>query len=135
MQPLVNTIFPIGIGLVYSLEQICILAVLHTVFLYWGVAFPISYRQFKISERIRYAHITCVVVAVVIPIPGGLIHLKDGFIAVGNPSSVCVGRNLDYSFYTFVIPISVTLAANICLVVLTIWTIFKVIMIRYPLNF
>lgn len=112
--------------MVYSLEQICILSVLHTVFLYWAVAFPFSYRQFKISGRICYTHIICVVLAVVIPIPGGLVHLKDGYITAGNPATVCVGRNLDYTYYTFIIPISVTLAMMSCLLVLTIWTIFKV---------
>ena len=117
----------IGIGLVYSLEQICILAVLNSMFLFWSVAFPISYRQFKISERIRYTHIICVVVAVVIPIPGGLVHLKDGFIFVGNPAGPCVGRNSDYNFYLFVLPISITLMIVSCLLVLTIWTIFKVL--------
>ena len=122
---LLKVYYPIGIWLIYSLDQICILAVLHTGFLYWSVAFPISYRQFKISERIRYTHIICVVLAVVIPIPCGLVPLKDGFIGVGEPT-VCGGRSLDYSFYTLVIPISITIAITSCFLVLIIWTIFKV---------
>ena len=110
----------------YSLEQICILAVLNVVFLYWSVAFPISYRLFKISGRVLYVHITCVVSAVVIPIPGGLIHLKDDFIFLANPAIACVGRNPDYNFYLFILPISIALAMTSCLLVLSIWTIFKV---------
>ncbi len=35
-----------------------------------------------VSGRIRYAHIISVVLAVVLPLPGPLIQLKDGYISV-----------------------------------------------------
>ena len=96
------------------------------MFLYWGVAFPFSYREFKTSGRIRYVHIICVVLTVVVPIPGGLVHLKDGYRPISAPTLACVGSNLDYGFYALILPISVAIAINSCLLVLTIWTIFKV---------
>ncbi len=102
-------------------------AVLHAVFLFWGVKFPFSYRQLRVQKRIRYAHIISVILAVVVPLPGALIHLKDGYVSPNPPANACAGRNLDFTYYTFVLPISVMIGTTSCLLVLILWTIFKVL--------
>ena len=111
----------------YGLSQFCIWNTLYYVFLFWGVVYPFSYRTFKISNnRIRYAHIISVLLAVVLPLPGALGHLRRGLIAIRFPALTCVGRDLTYIFYANILPFSILLAANTCMLVLIFWTIFKV---------
>ena len=116
----------LGFLFIYGMEQIFLWVLLHTVFLFWAVVFPFSYRSLKISGRIRYAHIFCVVLAVVIPLPAALIHLKDGHNSIYTPTLVCAGRNADYTYYTFVLPVSIIQCVISCLLVGIIWTIFNV---------
>ena len=111
----------------YTLQQVCLWGGLHTGFVFWAMRYPFSYRAFSISTRIRYAHVISVILAVVIPLPGALIHLKGGYIIIGNPSLVCAGRNTDYTYYTFILPLSVLLAITTCLLVLIFWTLLKVV--------
>ena len=111
-------------------------AFLHGIFLFWAVVFPFNYRQLRISGRIRYAHIISVVLAVVVPLPAALVHLKDGHIAFITPALLCQGRNRDYTYYTLVLPLSIIMCITSCLLVVIIWTIFKVIIIinLYPVH-
>lgn len=116
----------IGFVFNYCLEQVSIWAVLHATFLFWGVRFPFSYRQLKVRNKVRSAHIISVLLAVVVPLPAGLIHLRDGFVFTSNPSNGCTGRNLDLTFYTTVIPVSIIVGITACLLVVVLWILFKV---------
>lgn len=88
--------------------------------------YPFSYRVFKISGRIRYAHIISIILALVIPLPGALVHLKGGFVLTASPTVVCAGRSTDYNYYTIVLPLSIVLTITTCLIVLIFWTVLKV---------
>ena len=121
------------IGLAYSyaycLEQVCVWAFLHGIFLITAVLFPFNYRELRISGRIHYAHIISVVLDVIIPLPAALVHLEDGHIAFISPALLCRGRNGDYTYYTFILPVSIIMCITSYLLVVIIWTIFKVIII------
>ena len=110
----------------YALLQFGLWALLHAGFLFWGVAFPFSFRQLRITNRIRHAHVISVLVAVLVPLLGALVPLKEGFLLTNNPTLVCLGRSADYTFYTLLLPISVAMAATSCLLFFIFWTIFKV---------
>jgi hypothetical protein len=97
-----------------------------SIFLYWGVAFPINFRQLKRTGKTVYIHITSVIVTVVVPLPLTLVHIKGGLVVITTPPIVCYGRNSDYSVYTFVLPLAMTLAVMTFLLTLTFWTIFRV---------
>ena len=116
----------LGFLFTYCIEQICMWELLHAVFLFWAVVFPFSYRSLKLSGRIRYTHIFCVVLAVIVPLPAALAHLKDGYVINFTPTLVCTGRSEDYNFYTVVLPLSIILCVMLCLLVVIIWTIFNV---------
>ncbi len=115
-----------GVAFQYLVEQIGMWAVLHAFLLFFGVAFPLKYREIKISGRLRYAHIISVLLALLIPLPSALIPLKDGFLNTRNPIVACFGRNSDHIYYTFVLPVSFILGVASCLLMLTFWMIFKV---------
>ena len=116
----------IGIAFVYTLENICVWIMLHASFLFWGVAFPFHYRQMKVSKRLKYAHVISVVLAVIIPLPGALVPLKDGFVVTSYPALACAVRNTDVTFYTLIVPLSIFLAITAILLVFMFWKIFKV---------
>ena len=96
------------------------------VFLFWGVVYPFSYRRFKESGRVRYAHIISVILILVIPLPLALVHLKEGYIITATPPYGCFGADRHYNFYAITLPLSITLVITTCLLVLIFWTIFKV---------
>ena len=119
----------LGCVYLYCLDQTIIWGFLHSVFLFWAVVFPFNYRQLRISGRIRYSHIISVVLAIVIPIPAALVHLKDGHNAGITEILACPGHNDDYTYYTLVLPVSIMLCTTLCLLVVILWIIFKVIII------
>ena len=126
----------IGFVFYYTLVQSSMWGLLHTVFLFWAVVFPFSYRQLRISGRIRYAHIISVVLAVVIPLPAPLAHLKDGYVLlIINPPLTCLGRNTTITFFTYILTISIILAAVSCQLVIIFSTIFKVNSVNEPKPF
>lgn len=110
----------------YALQQVCIWGGVHAGFLFWGLRYPFSYRTFKLSGRARYAHIISILLAVLVPLPGALVHLEGGYVLTGSPSLVCAGRNTDYTYYTFILPLSIILAVTTCLLVLIFSIILKV---------
>ena len=105
------------------------LALLHAFFLNWAVRFPLSYRQLRMSVRIRYAHVISVVLAVVLPLIGPSILLSEGFITAASPTLACVGRDLDTNYYAIILPVSILVGMTSYLLVFLFWTIFKV---KYP---
>ena len=119
----------------YCVVQFTVWTVLHAVFLLWGVRRPFSYQRFKNSGRIVYAHIVSVILGVIVPIPSALLPLIDGYVVTATPTIACAGRNLDITYYTFILPMSVTLGTTSCLLVLIVWTIFKVRRIGHRHNF
>ena len=80
----------------------------------------------KESVNIRYAHVISVLVALVLPLIGALIHLKDGFISTRNPTLICIGRNTDYIYYMLVLPLSFIIGTAAYLLMYSAWILFKV---------
>ena len=117
----------LGISFTYFYQQTFVWAAIHAVFLFWAVNFPFSYRQqLHLSMRIRYAHAISILLALILPLPGSLIQLKDGFVNTQNPPNFCIGRNLNYIFYFTIIPLSLLVGITSCLFAITSWKIFKV---------
>ena len=124
-------IFPLdAVGFIfnYSLEQIPLWGTIHAIFLLWAVMDPLGFRQFKKLGKLRYAHIISVILAVVVPLIGPCVLLRDGYVVTSFPSLACVGRNLDVTYYTIILPASLIVATTSCLLLLFFWTIFKVCM-------
>ncbi len=99
---------------------------LHIAFLFWGVSFPFSYRQLTISGRIHYAHIISVLLALLLPLPGALVPLKEGFVITHYPTIACIGRNADYNYYLLILPICIILGVTSCLATLRFCIAVKV---------
>ena len=94
--------------------------------MYWSIRYPLNFRAVKISGKIRHIHALSITLAVILPLPAALIHLKGGFLITANPALICAGRNTDYTYFTFILPMSVVLAMATCIMMLIVWTVFKV---------
>ena len=94
--------------------------------MFWSVAYPFGFRQLKVSGKIRYAHIASIVAALLIPLPSAFVHLSGGNLYITSSVLPCMGRNTDYIYYTFILPMSILEVGGMILLVLIIWTIFKV---------
>ena len=125
-----NNIIYAGVTYVYSLWQVNIWMLLFAVVLFWGVRYPFNYRMTKNTGKIRYVHIASVALAVFFPLVAVLVNLRDGYMISFDSPHICVGRDLNYSYYTFLLPLSIVLGATSLLLILIFWTIFQEFVLR-----
>lgn len=114
-----------GIVYYYVLMQTFMWLTFLAVTLCWNVVFPSNYLQLKERKKLKYWHITTVVLGVFIPLIT-LAHLSDGYTVVTRPTVTCVPRNTDSIFYGFAVPISILLAIGSSALFLLVYTLVKV---------
>ena len=101
--------------------------IFHVLAIFWKVHFPMHSRYYDKMHRTRYIHVTCVIVALTLPmVPLIPTSINGGFIMPRFPPVLCVGRDADSSFYSFVIPIVLLIGAGTNLLVLIFWRIRRV---------
>ena len=110
----------------YCLLQITVWTILQAMFMFWSVAYPFRFRQLKITGNIRYAHIISILLALLIPLPSAFIQLVDGSVFVTSLVLPCLGRSVDYIYYTFILPDSLLIMCEVITLVFIIWILFKV---------
>ena len=115
-----------GIGFMYGMAQLGLFVLFHAIGLCWGVVFPFHYRKFKAEGKLKYIHITTVLIALFLPLVPALLHLKEGYGIADTPTVVCQGRNVHVTFFTLILPMSAILAVATSVLVVMFWKIFKV---------
>ena len=115
----------------YGVLQLGYLVVVNAAVIVWGLLVPFHYRKAKALGRTHYIHIAIIISALLLPLPLSLAHLKDGFIGLESPVTVCVGRNSDLSYYSFALPVSILFCTGTVLLVLVGREIFKVLIEWY----
>ena len=106
--------------------QFALWADIHALFLFWSVAFPLSFRQLKVSGRIHHAHIVSIVLAVIIPVPAALIHFSGGVVNITSSVFPCFGRNTCRYFILLICPASQYQYSCFNVLLFIIWILFKV---------
>lgn len=81
------------------------------------------YRNLYASGKMCYAHIISILVALVLPLPGALAPLMDGFLNTQNPPVFCIRHCIDFVYYFTALPLSIIVAVTSCLFALTSWKI------------
>ena len=115
-----------GIVRVYGLIQITLLIAFHALGLCWAILFPFHYRTFKMAGRIKYIHVTSVVLSLVLPAIPPLLHLIDGYVIGAGSLEACAGRNRIVTYFAITLPISILMAIASSALVLIFWKILKV---------
>lgn len=116
----------VGIVYVYGVMQLNMWAMFHAISLCWGIVFPFHFRLYKAVGRIKYIHITTVIIALLVPLIPALLYLKDGYAALFTPTRVCTGRSLKVTYFAFLLPTSIILAMSTFALAIVFWTILKV---------
>ena len=110
----------------YCFVNIAVWGSLLAAFVYWSVGHPFSFRQLKVTGRIRYAHIISILLSLIIPLPSAFAPLIDGSVFTTSLVLPCLSLNADYVYSTFILPINILLGIQVVLLVLIIWILFKV---------
>ena len=113
-----------GMVYVYGSLQACCWITIMTLAIFWAITFPFHYERFKASGRLKYFHITAVVLAITLPAIPALALLRDGYHISRFP--FCTGRSLNTIFYGFVLPFSILCGTTTTLMVIASWNMFKV---------
>ncbi len=132
-----------GFVFYYGLIQITLWWLFHIATLFWIFRFPLHFRSFQKLKRIKYIHITCVILGLVVPILPIVVtagdHAMDvkrndslaiphgfGFGMTNFPPVLCAGLDSDASFYSLVLPILVLTEIGMTLLVFAFWDVRRV---------
>ena len=124
--PMSFTVILAGIIVVYGQAQLGYWVAFHAVELCWGIAFPLHFRQMKTERKLKYFHITTVLLAVLLPTLPALINLHEGYTMADTPTTVCFGRSVTVTFFALILPLSVLIAVATSAMIITFWKILKV---------
>ena len=141
-----------GILFTYVLCQLALWWLFHTVSLFWKVIFPFHARSFDVSGKVKYIHIICVIVGILLPLlpiitsmakfamdirkqnENSTSQIKNdlflsgglGFRSSRFPAILCSGRDADVIFYSVVLPIDIILASGCTMLISLLLSVHRV---------
>ena len=125
----------------YGLLQLATFWFCHVLALFWKIRFPFHSRAFQMAHRVKYVHITCVVIGIVFPaLPvvatmsqaahgtssADVVKAGLGFGLTRFPPILCTGRHGDTTFYSLILPILLILMVGITFLLIIFWIIHRV---------
>ena len=109
----------------YLTLQISYSMFFYTLFLFWSTIFPFQYRGARSSGRVKSAFIAALITCFIAPM-ASLILLKDGYFSAFYFAEVCTPRSPTDFFFVMTLHLGLLLWITSCLLVITMWKIFKV---------
>ena len=95
--------------------------------LFWKIHFPFHARYYEERNKIRYIHIVCVVVALILPATAPVtLAVKGGFTLASFPPVICVGRDFGAIYYSSSFPTTLSWALCTTLLLFIFWRIRRV---------
>ena len=136
-------------ALSYCLVQLALWWLFHTTAFFWKAKFPFQARSFEMLGRIKYLHISCVALGIVVPLTPVIALMADfalevqsnevlqaenvtfisgglGFTMGRFPPTLCYGYSSSVIFYTNVVPIILILSVGLTELILVFALIQKV---------
>ena len=115
----------------YTVLQLALWAVFHVVVVFLAVIFPLYNRELDISGKIKYIHITMVLLGLILPCVPVAVTFGTGGFALRDtrfPPIICFGRDRGATVYSLTIAESVLVATGISLLIVVFW---KIIMVTF----
>ena len=84
------------------------------------------YRKLKAEGKLKYIHISTVVIAVILPLVPALLPLIDGYTIILSSIGFCLSQNVAITYFTLVLPFSILLAVATTILIAMFWKIVKV---------
>ena len=129
--------------------QIILWWLFHTATVFWQIRFPFHAQKVKTERKIKYIHITLVLVGLLLPLLPIITSMADfavdlksdeflkshnvtfvsggmGYGFPGSPPIICIGTDSDSAFYSLVLPLIILLATGITILILLFWFVRKV---------
>ena len=78
------------------------------------------------EKKLKYFHITTVLIALFFPMLPSLILLHDGYIMANARTTICLGRSVEVTFFALILPLSVLTALATSALIIVFWEILKV---------
>lgn len=98
----------------------------HALGILGGVEFPFKYRIFKAEGKLKYVHISTVVIGIILPLVPALLPLIDGYSIIPSSLDVCFSQNPVITYFTLVLPFSILFALATTILIAMFWKIVKV---------
>ncbi len=130
-----------GIVTHYSYVQLNTWWVLHVSSMFLTIVFPYRTRALRISKKLTYIHVACVLVGLFLPVipviaamshhaveakSGAMLAGRLGFGIVAFPPYLCSGIDGDVTFYSLILPNNILTQIGVTMLILTIWYVHKV---------
>ena len=125
----------------YALVQLAIFWLCHVLVLFWGLKFPFHWRTFKSTPKLKYIHLSCVLIGLLGPFVPVIVTMSKfshgksaaeaakgglGFGITRFPSLLCSGSDEKTVFYALVLPIILIIMIGMTILVLVFWIVYKV---------
>ncbi len=126
-----------GVVFYHILLQLLLWWLFHVTMLFWNIRFPLHARIFKESHpsTMKCIHIACVTLALLVPcIPVIAAFATGGFFNSSYPALLCIGRNIDATFYSLVVPLIITMQIGVTMLIVIFWTLHKVWCCKHALK-
>ena len=95
---------------------------------FWDVTWPYKYSVARSSHKIKYLHITAVVISLGIPLVVTVaVHFSEGYGQSGLLTPRCGVLNAKDHFFAFILPINLIVIIGVSLLVLTVWKISDIV--------
>ena len=105
----------------YTLMSVVLLWVFQSASFFWGVVWPYHYSVTKSSGRMKYYHISAVVISILFRLVLTLIiQFNGGYGVILVLSPRCGGVNPDNVFYSFMLQIDIIVIVGNLLLVITL---------------
>ena len=110
----------------YCYWQISWFWFVHISVMFWGVRYPFHAHKFESTGKMKYLHITTVLLAFIVPwIPVGTIFITGGYTFGRYPPLNCSPRSQNARFFS-VLPLGVLIAIGSTLLTYVLWIVCKV---------
>ena len=114
--------------IVYGSIAITLFWLFQSVGYFWMVNYPIHYKSFKTSKKLRTIHLISVVISFSLPtIPLAIISLNGGFVKFPFLVSRCSSSNLDAFFYGVSVPVIIMTNLGLSLLIISFWQISNMV--------
>ena len=123
-----NIVSFLGGLFVCTIMSVVLLWLFQSASFFWGVVWPYHYSVTKSSGRMKYYHISALVISVFGPLVLTLIiQFNGGYGVIIALSPRCGGLNPDIVFYSVLLPMDIIVIVGILLLVITLWNIADVV--------
>ena len=102
--------------------------VFHVSALFLRIKFPLRARSLDKSRKFKYAHLTTVITAIVLPLISAIVvgHSGHGYSLTRFPPFFCTGSDANSTFYALILPIDIGLGTGVTMLIYIFWIIHKV---------